>query len=155
LADNEEATALTVGKETRVKALIGNWQAHRAAEAEPGRYLILAKDLYEVRNATGTTGYPAHLIDPDEEIMAAVEHYFLCRGLVGNAVQPAWEMRVLKGIYNTGKLLRITPRHNRAKPVTPLTKMQVAFQDRGIADGQADLKAAGLKAPKIAKPLKY
>lgn len=155
MADDEETPALTAGKYTRVKELIANWLAFRAAVAEPGRYLVLKDDLYRVRNAEGTTGYPAHLVDPDAEIMAAVEHYFLCRSLVGNAVQPAWQMRVQKGIYNIGKLLRITPRHNPAKPITPLTKMQVAFQDRGIAEGEADLKAAGLKAPKIAKPLTY
>lgn len=143
------------GKEPKVRELIDRWIRYRSYLAEPNRYLILKSDLYTVRNAVGGTTYPRQLVDVDDEIMASVEHYFLCRAWVGNAVYPAAQVRAMKGIYNTGKIFGLTPRHNPAKPVTPLSAMQTMFQDEGIRDGEADLKASGKSAPGLTMPNKY
>jgi len=99
--------------------------------------------------------YPDNLINPDDEILASVEHYLLTRGWVGNGVYPAWELRMLAGFYDLGKVFGMTPRYNPGKPVTPLSRMQIKFQMEGIADGERDLKKLGKSAPAIARPPKY
>lgn len=145
----------SISKDPIVRSLVAAWEAYRASEAKPGRYLILKSDLYKVRNGDPSAVFPLKLISPDNEVMAAVEHYFLCRAWVGNGIQPAWQMRAMKGIYNTGKELGVTPRHNPKIPVTPPSALQVVWQNRGIADGEADLKASGKAAPRIGMPPTY
>jgi hypothetical protein len=142
-------------KDMTVRRLVAAWDNYRGGQAAPGRYLTLKRDLYNVRNGDPFASYPMTLIDPDDEVMAAVEHYFLCRAWVGNGVQPAWQMRAMKTVYNVGKELGVTPRHNPDKPVTPPSALQVAWQNRGIADGEADLKASGGSAPLVAAPPMY
>jgi hypothetical protein len=138
-----------------VRDYIERWKRYRQAIPEPKRYLQLRKDLYDARNGSPTAVFPMTLIHPDEEVMACVEHYFLTRGWVGNGVQPAWQMRSMTSIYDAGKELGVTPRHNPNKPVTPPSAIQRKFQEEGIRDGEADLKASGGKAPTIAKPPLY
>lgn len=143
-----------------VRLLIGKWELYRAAVPEPERYGILKDDLYKVRNA-GFNGlpsppnYPAELVDPNDEIMACVEHYFLCRAWVGLGVMPAWELRGVRDIYDYGKSLGITPRHNPNKPVTPPSAMQKDFQAEGIRDGESDLANSGKEGPSISAPPMY
>lgn len=144
----------------RVNDLIAKWKAYRIGIVEPDRYCQLKTDLYTVRNA-GWNGnppistWPAHLIDTDDGIMAAVEHYFLCRCWVGTGVYPAWQLRVMNFVYDMGKLASVTPRHNPNKPTTPLTACQMACQEAGIRDGERDLAKTGKTAPMVAKPPQY
>jgi hypothetical protein len=127
---------------------------------EPDRYCQIKTDLYQVRNA-GWNGNPpisagpAHLIDGDDTVMAAVEHYFLCRCWVGTGVFPAWQMRTMNMIYDMGKLAGVTSRHNPNRPTPPLTAVQMACKEAGIRDGESDLKKSGKSAPLIAKPPTY
>jgi hypothetical protein len=149
----------------RVMSLIGQWIIYRESIAEPGRYLQLKQDLYNVRNDVkddpikdskgATVPYPTYLIDPDNEVMASIEHYFLCRGWVGNGVYNATQMRALAAVYNAGKKAGVTPRHNPSKPVSPPSAMQARFQEAGIADGQNDLIKSGKPAPGFKKPPTY
>jgi len=104
--------------------LTEKWTVYRGSIAEPERYSQIASDLYQVRNpGVGVNPpisfWPAHLIDPDDEIMAAVEHYFLCRDWVGNGKFPVWQVEAMRITYDLGKLLGVTPRHNKHKPTTP------------------------------------
>lgn len=144
----------------RVNDLLAKWKAYRAAIAEPQRYCQLKSDLYQVRNA-GWNGnppisiWPANLIDPDDSLMAAVEHYFLCRCWVGTGIFPAWELRAMGLIYDVGKLAGVTPRHNPNKPTTPVTAVQMACKQAGIRDGEADLAKSGQSAPVFSVPPKY
>ncbi|MFA5120139.1 hypothetical protein [Zavarzinia sp.] len=141
-------------KSARVTELIEAWKTYRGGEAEPGRYDTLRQDLYNARNGIGT--YPPHLIDADDEIMAAVEHYFLCRGWVGNGHFPAWQVADLVALYDAGKLLHVTPRHNKNKPTTPISLMQVSFQNKGINDGIRDTKVYNIDTPILPRmPPKY
>jgi len=152
----------STGKKSRdvVRSLIVKWKAYRSAIAEPERYTKIAEDLYKVRNA-GFNGNPSppscpsDLVDADDEIMAAVEHYFLCRSWVGSGYMPAWELRRVTDIYNYGKQLGITPRHNPNKPVTPPSAVQKEFQEEGISDGESDLLKSGKEAPSYTSPPKY
>src|SRR5262245_943044 len=97
-----------MSKEPTVRDLIAKWSGYRSAIPEPDRWCQLRQDLYEVRNP-GFKGspplsvWPPYLVDPDDEIMASVEHYFLSRCWVGTGQYPAWEMRTLGTIYETGK----------------------------------------------------
>lgn len=144
----------------RVNDLIAKWKAYRIGIVEPDRYCQLKTDLYLVRNA-GWKGnppistWPTHLIDTDDGIMAAVEHYFLCRCWVGTGAYPVWQVRVMSLAYDMGKLAKITPRHNPNKPTTPLTASQMACQEAGIRDGERDLAKTGKTAPMVAKPPQY
>ena len=142
-------------KDAVVRNLIAAWEIYRGSEPKPTRYLTLKSDLYKARNGDPAAVYPIRLISTDNEVMAAVEHYFLCRAWVGNGIQPAWQMRAMKSIYNVGKELGVTPRHNPNNPVTPPSALQVTWQNRGIADGEADLKASGKSAPRVAMPPTY
>jgi len=145
---------------TRLNDLLSKWKAYRAGIAEPDRYCQIKNDLYQVRNA-GWNGnppisaWPAHLIDPDDGMMAAVEHYFLCRCWVGTGVFPAWQMRTMNVIYDMGKIAGVTPRHNPNKPTTPPTAIQMAAKEAGIRDGESDLAKSGKSAPWVAMPPKY
>jgi hypothetical protein len=87
--------------------------------------------------------------------MASVEHYFLCRAWVGLGVFPAWELRGLSDVYDYGKSLGVTPRHNPNKPVTPPSAIQKEFQAEGIRDGESDLSKSGKEAPYVTNPPKY
>jgi hypothetical protein len=138
-----------------VRDYIERWKKYRETTAEPLRYMVLKKDLYDARNGSPSAVFPMRLIHPDDEVMACVEHYFLSRAWVGNGVYPAWQMRSMTWVYNSGKELGVTPRHNPSKPVTPPSALQQKFQDEGVADGEKDLKASGGKAPAIAPPPTY
>jgi len=144
----------------RLNELISQWKAFRAGVPEPERYDQIRIDLYQVRNA-GWQGnppisvWPVNLIDPDDSMMAAVEHYFLCRAWVGTGRFPAWQVQAMNAIYDLGKMAGITPRHNPNKPTSKLTALQMAAKAAGIRDGSADLKKSGKSAPLVAKPPKY
>jgi len=144
----------------RFNELLAKWKTYESGIAEPERYCQLKSDLYQVRNA-GWQGnppisvWPADLIDPDDGMMAAVEHYFLCRCWVGNAIFPAWQLQSMNFIYNMGKIAGVTPQHNPNKPTTPLSALQMAAQLAGIRDGEKDLQKSGKSAPVIAMPPKY
>ncbi|MEC4747255.1 hypothetical protein [Methylomicrobium sp. Wu6] len=88
-------------------------------------------------------------------MMAAVEHYFLCRCWVGTGVYPAWQMRALNFVYDMGKLVGVTPQHNPNKPTSKLTALQMAAKEAGVRDGEDDLAKSGKSAPWIASPPKY
>ncbi|MFO1351257.1 MAG: hypothetical protein U1F68_11535 [Gammaproteobacteria bacterium] len=141
-------------KEARVRDLINQWKIYRGAIPECDRYCPLASDLYCVRNpglgsCPALSSWPSHLVDPDDEIMASVEHYFLTRCWVGTGQFPAWQVRAMRWIYNTGKEWGLTPRHNPNRPVTPPSEMQRKFQDEGVRDGEGDLTRCGRSAPTL------
>jgi hypothetical protein len=144
----------------RLNDLLSKWKAYRGSIVEPDRYCQIKNDLYQVRNA-GWSGnppistWPPTLIDPDDGMMAAVEHYFLCRCWVGTGAYPAWQMRAMNTIYDLGKIAGVTPRHNPTKPTTPPTALQMAAKEAGIRDGESDLAKSGKSAPWVAKPPKY
>ena len=144
----------------RLNNLIAMWKAYRASLPEPKRYEQIASDLYKVRNPEWRgnpplSAWPQHLLDPDDSIVAAVEHYFLCRAWVGSGKYPAWQVQAMNMIYDTGKMLGITPRHNPNNPTSPLTALQIAAKAAGIRDGSADLIMSGKSAPLVAMPPKY
>jgi hypothetical protein len=144
----------------RVNDLLAKWKAYRSGVPESERYCQIKTDLYQVRNA-GWNGnphlatWPSHLIDSDDSIMAAVEHYFLCRCWVGTGVYAPWQMRAMNFVYDMGKIAGVTPRHNPNKPTTPLTAVQMACKEAGIRDGETDLAKSGKSAPVIARPPRY
>ncbi|MCL2887604.1 MAG: hypothetical protein FWF20_12700 [Betaproteobacteria bacterium] len=145
---------------TRFHDLVAKWISYRSSLPEPQRYNQIRNDLFKVRNPDlngnpSLSYWPDYLIDSDESMMAAVEHYFLCRAWVGTGTYPAWEMRGLNGIYDLSKFLKITPRANPNKPVSPLTSLQRQAQAEGVAAGEIDLKKSGGKAPLITQPPKY
>jgi hypothetical protein len=142
-------------KEATVRSLIAQWTAYRA-----GDYCQLKSDLYQVRNP-GFNGspplsvWPPYLVNPDSEIMASVEHYFLARCWVGTGEYSSVQLRIMSKIYNLGKSIGVTPRHNPNNPVTPPSKMQEKFQFEGMLHGEADLKRSGKVAPGLKTPPKY
>lgn len=145
---------------TRLNELLSKWKAYRGGIAEPDRYCQIKTDLYQVRNADWNGNppisvWPADLIDPDDAMMAAVEHYFLCRCWVGTGVFPAWQMRTMNIVYDLGKVAGVTPRHNPNKPTSPPTALQMAAKEAGVRDGESDLAKSGKSAPWIAKPPTY
>lgn len=147
-------------KETAVRGLISRWEAYRGATPAATRYCLLKSDLYRARNpgfngSPPLSAWPANLVDPDDEVMASVEHYFLTRCWVGSGQFPAWQVRLMRDIYDAGKRLGVTPAHNPGRPVTPPSAMQSMFQEEGIAAGERDLAASGRTAPWIAEPPLY
>ena len=179
-----------------VQRLIEAWKAYALKEygrrpdnpiSEQQRYIIIAGNLYEVRNpdfiapawysrftrALIGVGYGGHghktrslsywprqLLSDDDEVIAAVEHYFLCRSQVGSGVRSARQMIVERDLYEQGKRTEIPivlelMRHNPNSPVTPLSQLQQEFQDLGIRHGEADLQRFGNTAPLITWPLVY
>ena len=155
------AAAADAIQEARIRDLIFQWDVYYIlTEPVPGRYCRIKNDLYQVRNPglngnPSLSAWPPHLIDSDPAVLAAVEHYFLTRCWVGNAIYPAWEVRMFCGIYNTGKKLGFTPRHNPKNPTTPPSPLQAKFQEEGIAAGEADVVASGAKPPTVKKPPVY
>jgi hypothetical protein len=147
-------------KTARLNELLSKWKIYRSDIDEPERYTQLRKDLYQVRNPDWDgnpplSSWPPDLIDPDDGMMAAVEHYFLCRAWIGAGVFPTWQLQTMNFIYNMGKMAGVTPRHNPNKPTSPLTALQMAAQVAGIRDGEKDLKASGKSSPWIGQPPKY
>ena len=151
----------TIAEQTdRLNTLLRAWRAYGAPLTDPQLSCTLKGYLYSVRNA-GWNGnppisvWPAHLIDPDDGIMAAVEHYFLCRCWVGTGEQPAWQMRAMNNIYDIGKILGVTPRHNPNRPPSPPTALQMAAIEAGVREGEADLARSGASGPWISRPPTY
>lgn len=144
----------------RFKTLVKLWQLDRGNVSEPERSCKIRRDLKAVRNPgwqgnPPITDWPAYLVDKDDGMNAAVEHYFLCRCWVGSGTQPAWQQRTMNQLYNTGKALGVTPQHNPNNPTTELTGLQLAAQEMGVQAGEADLKASGKSAPMFAEPPVY
>lgn len=144
----------------RLNDLIARWKAYRADLPEPDRYEQLRIDLYQVRNpgwngSPPLSAWPSTLVDPDDAMMAAVEHYFLCRAWVGTGAFPAWQVQAMNIVYDIGKMAGITPRHNPNKPTSKLTALQMAAKVAGVRDGSADLEKSGKSAPLVAMPPKY
>src|SRR5271165_3600678 len=112
----------------RLNELNTKWKIFCSKTPEPERYCEISGDLYQVRNA-GWNGnkplgaWPADLVDSDDAMMAAVEHYFLCRCWVGTAKFPAWEVRAMDVIYDLEKIGGVTPRHNPNKPTSRPTAL--------------------------------
>ncbi len=172
-----------MSREDTVDALIGRWTRYgleQEDEANPGQkykaprvYGFLAKCLYQVRNPgkakvgylklhSGTSvnpavsWWPTHLVDDDPEIMAAIEHYFLVRFWIGNAVYSAFQTKIMIGTYMGGKsLFPDLMRHNPDNPVTPVSDLQKTFQAKGITHGESDLKIHGGEPPLLAEPPVY
>jgi hypothetical protein len=151
----------TIAEQTaRLNQLLAAWRTYRAPLTDPQLSCQLKTDLYQVRNA-GWNGnpplstWPAHLIDSDDAMMAAVEHYFLCRCWVGTGQQPAWQMRLMNNIYDLGKMFGVTPQHNPNRPVSRVTAIQMAAKEAGVRDGEADLERTGGSAPLVAMPPTY
>lgn len=142
-------------KEPKIRALLTAWRVYRMRDI-----CKISKDLYCVRNP-GFHGcpslkfWPTHLIDPDPEIVSSVEHYFLCRCLVGRGRVPAWEMRLIRDVYVAGKMIGITPRHNPSNPTLPPSALRYRFQNEGIMDGERDLAKSGKSAPIVSTPPTY
>jgi hypothetical protein len=145
---------------TRLNELLAKWKKYRAALPEPDRYCQIKSDLYQVRNP-GWNGcppisvWPPDLVDPDDAMNAAVEHYFLCRCWIGTGKFPSWQLRTMNNIYDLGKAIGVTPAHNPNKPPSKLTLLQMSAKEASIRDGEADMKKAGGSAPWIAKPPTY
>lgn len=144
----------------RLNDLLAKWKAYRAALPEEERYCQIRLDLYQVRNAgweknPPITVWPTNLVDPDDAMMAAVEHYFLCRCWVGTGVYPAWQMRTLNVIYDLGKIVGVTPQHNPNKPTTKPTALQMAAKTAGVRDGELDLAKSGKSATLVGMPPTY
>lgn len=144
----------------RFTDLLDKWRAYRSSVPSDSLYCQLRDDLYLVRNPgydgnPAITAWPAHLVDRDDGMMAAVEHYCLCRCWVGTGVYPAWQMRTMNMVYDIGKFLGVTPRHNPNKPTTPPTPVQMEAKEAGIRDGLADISHSGKSAPLVATPPKY
>ena len=144
----------------RLNDLIAKWKAYRAVYPEPERYEKLRIDLYQARNpgwngSPPLSAWPSFLIDPDDAVMAAVEHYFLCRAWVGTGAFPAWQVQAMNIVYDLGKMAGITPRHNPNKPTSPLTALQMSAKVAGVRDGSADLVKSGKEAPLVAMPPRY
>ncbi|MFL9899092.1 hypothetical protein PQR75_05710 [Paraburkholderia fungorum] len=144
----------------RLNDLIAKWKTFRVDLPETARYCQIKGDLYQVRNAgwddnPSIGSWPPDLIDPDDTMMAAVEHYFLCRCWVGTGKFPAWQMSAMNFIYDIGKLVGVTPQHNPNKPTSKLTALQMAAKVAGVRDGEDDLAKSGQSAPWIAVPPKY
>ena len=147
-------------KVARLNELKSKWSAYRSSVDEPERYCTIREDLYKVRNPDWNgnppiSAWPADLVDADDGMMAAVEHYFLCRCWVGNAIYPAWEVKTMNAIYDWGKILGVTPKHNPNKPTSPPSALQMAAKIAGVRDGESDLKKSGKSAPWITSPPKY
>ena len=120
---------VTTAEFGRFFALRAAWVVYRASVTPVwAQYDQLRQDLYQVRNAGWNgnppiTFWPASLIDADDGMMAAIEHYFLCRAWVGNGVFNATQMRAQNTLYDDGKRLHLTPQHNPNKPTTKLYRI--------------------------------
>lgn len=150
----------TASEVSRFKELIRNWTLYRASLPEADRYEQIRLDLKQVRNPgwqgnPPLSSWPPNLIDPDGAMVAAVEHYFVCRSWVGSGKFPAWQMMSMSAIYDAGKMLGLSPRHNPKQPTTQLTSLQMWAQAEGVRDGGKDLQASGKSAPAVAMPPKY
>lgn len=143
------------------QTLVDRWIEYRKDIPEPQRYNKLRTDLLKVRNAgfgnnPPITSWPKHLLNNDDSIMAAVEHYFLCRWWIGSGTYSPWQLRTMNNIYDFGKWIGVTPRANKDNPTSELTALQVGAKELGIKDGERDLiKSGGKKAPAIAAPPTY
>lgn len=150
----------TAQEVTRFRELVRNWSAYRASLPEQDRYERIRNDLKQARNPgwqgnPPLTFWPAHLIDPDSAMLAAIEHYFLCRAWVGSGKYPAWQMISMSAVYDAGKMVGFSRRHNPSQPTTPLTSLQMWAQAEGVRDGSQDLKRSGKSAPLVAPPPAY
>ena len=58
-------------------------------------------------------------------------------------------------LYNISKEVGVTPRFNASRPPTPLSNMQMIFQQQGICSGEKDLAASGNEAATVAMPPLY
>ena len=132
------------------------WLHHKNIKSPVERSKRIQKDIFEIRNGIlGQTGLPAQLRTADDEVLAALEHYFLCRWWVGSGRYPSWEVWGMVALYNISKEVGVTPRFNASRPPTPLSNMQMIFQQQGICSGEKDLAASGNEAATVAMPPLY
>ncbi|MDE1949433.1 MAG: hypothetical protein KGL43_17865 [Burkholderiales bacterium] len=61
----------------------------------------------------------------------------------------------MNDIYDLGKKLGLTPRHNPNKPTSRLTDLQMIAKEAGVRDGLADAAKSAGSAPLVAKPPTY
>ena len=50
-----------------------------------------------------------------DDINASVEHYFLCCSYIASGEYPVYQVEAMVKIYNAGKSIGLTPRHNANK----------------------------------------
>ena len=124
-----------------VRREIMNWEKFRDQIEWPERGKVLRSDLYNFRNEKGV--FPAWVGHARDDINASVEHYFLCYSYIACGEYAVYQVEAMVKIYNAGKSVGLTPRHNPNKPVTPPSDMQKYFQQCGIDDGVTDAAIYG------------
>ncbi|MEO8856312.1 MAG: hypothetical protein ABI343_04915 [Burkholderiaceae bacterium] len=137
----------------RVRSVATIWCGQPSSLPLGDRLAQIAGQLYRYRNPptadpsamTKWTAFFASLpkgsVDPDEEVMAAVEHYFYARSQVANGEYSAMNMKAMVLGYQLLKKAGVDLRHNKNNPTTVPSKLQQQWALTGVAQGTSDLSS--------------
>lgn len=135
-----------MSKDEMVRRIATAWCAVPSSGSVPERLKRVASILYAIRNEQLSPSELAQLSDDllseDDEVMAAVEHYFYARSQVANAEYSSANMKMFIVGYQLAKLAGIDMRHNKSKPTTPPSQLQQTWALLGADQGKQDLDAA-------------
>lgn len=138
-----------MSKDDAVRALATAWCAVSFPGTVPEQLKQIASALYAIRNnKVDLAKIPPSLLSDDEEVTAAVEHYFFARSQVANAEYSVMNMKAFILGYQLAKRLGIDMRHNSTKPTTAPSSLQQTWALLGADQGVQDLKLANAERNK-------
>ena len=126
-------------KERSVSQTIDAWLKRVAHPPSLDALQEIKTALYMYRNNQLVEGQIAKsLTAQDDEVMAAVEHYFFARSEVASGEYSENNMRVMIISYQLAKKMKLDMRHNANKPATPPSELQKRWALLGAAHGEKD-----------------
>ncbi len=138
-----------------VKTLVDKWLIKKGNGLTLVKRLeVIKKELYLYRNGrTAGRTITRDLLSDDEEVMAALEHYFFARYHVAAANYSLNNMKVMILSYQLIKEHGPDVRHNKNIPTTPPSTFQKFWGERGADAGHRDLTARNLVNKSKGRPI--
>jgi len=152
-------------KDDAVRAIATAWCYMPSGLPAPERLAEIAAIFYLYRNPptdenseeyrrwrTYFDNLPAGTLSADDEVVAAVEHYFFSRSQVARGEYSSANMSAFIHIYQLAKRTGLDLRHNKNNPTTAPSDLQQTWALLGAAQGKQDLATANEQAKAANKP---
>lgn len=143
---------MTDERDRDVRMLVNGWLSKGKGLPMIDKLEAIKTALYLYRNNQTEDGaIPAELLSDDDEVVAAVEHYFYARHEVASANYSALNMKAMIIGYQLAKTVGIDMRHKKENPTTKPSVLQKSWALLGAEDGEKDLATANAKRASAGK----
>ncbi len=143
---------MSISKDQEVRLLVEKWLSKGGGLSIQERLEAIKTALYMYRNNLTKDGeIPPELVSSDEEVVAALEHYFYARSEVASANYSAMNMKAMIHGYQLAKKIGFDLRHNKNNPTTKPSELQQKWALLGVDKGAQDLATINMQNKRSGK----